>query len=258
MRADNPRHLVVAAQQRAEQTRTRALRAIRRLDGTGTAVTFEAVAREAGVSRSWLHSQADLRAEIQALRTRTQSPSSPPPTPQRQAATEASLLRRLEAATERLRQLEEYNGQLREALPKPSAPPEQHESQAKTHAATRPDDKQRNSSAHAVNGHAVAASTTVPTTQTCRSASPPGRGLKITDGRCARAESFRSAWTCSMIACPRWDLAAATMSSTARTGCPAAQRAFLSAFKSGIRRTTSRPGTWSAFFLGGKRGARES
>jgi small-conductance mechanosensitive channel len=115
MRADNSRHLVVAAQQRAEQTRSRALRALRRLDGTGTAITFEAVAREAGVSRSWLYSQTDLRAEIQALRTRTQSPS-PPPTPQRQAATDASLLRRLEAATERLRQVEEDNRQLREAL----------------------------------------------------------------------------------------------------------------------------------------------
>lgn len=115
MRADNSQHLVVAAQQRAEQTRTRALRALRRLDDTGTAVTFEAVAREAGVSRSWLYSQADLRAEIQALRTRTQSPS-PPSTPQRQAATDASLLRRLEAATERLRQLEEDNRQLREGL----------------------------------------------------------------------------------------------------------------------------------------------
>jgi hypothetical protein len=115
MRADNSRHLVVVAQQRAEQTRTRALRALRRLDGTGTAVTFEAVAREAGVSRSWLYNQADLRAQIQALRTRTRSPS-PPPTPQRQAASDASLLRRLEATTERLRQLEEDNRQLREAL----------------------------------------------------------------------------------------------------------------------------------------------
>lgn len=116
MRADNSRHLIDAAQQRAEQTRTRAMRALRRLDDTGTAVTFEAVAREAGVSRSWLYSQTDLRAQIQALRTRTQSPSSPSSTPQRQAATDASLLRRLEAATERLRQLEDDNRQLREAL----------------------------------------------------------------------------------------------------------------------------------------------
>ncbi len=37
-----------------------------------------------------------------------------------------------------------------------------------------------------------------------------------------------------------------------RVSCPAAL--FVSALKSGIRRTTSRPGTWSAFFLRGERG----
>ena len=116
MRADNSRHLIAAAQQRAEQTRTRALRALRRLDDTGIAITFEAVAREAGVSRSWLYSQADLRAEIQALRDRTQPAPPAPMTPKRQRATETSLLRRLEAAAERMRQLEEDNRQLREAL----------------------------------------------------------------------------------------------------------------------------------------------
>lgn len=116
MRADNSRHLILAAQQRAEETRTRALRALRRLDDTGVVVTFEAVAREAGVSRSWLYSQPDLRAEIQALRARTTQAPSTPLTPKRQAATDASLLRRLETATERIRQLEEDNRQLREAL----------------------------------------------------------------------------------------------------------------------------------------------
>lgn len=115
MRADNSGHLLAAARQRAEQTRTRALRALRRLDETGAPVTFEAVAREAGVSRSWLYGQADLRAEIQTLRTRHQ----PPPaslTPQRQRATDASLLRRLEAATERIRHLEAENRRLNQAL----------------------------------------------------------------------------------------------------------------------------------------------
>lgn len=116
MRADNSRHLILAAQQRTEQTRTRAMRALRRLDDTGAAVTFEAVAREAGVSRSWLYTQADLRAEIHALRARTRPVPSAPLTPKRQAATDASLLRRLEVATERIRQLEEDNRQLSEAL----------------------------------------------------------------------------------------------------------------------------------------------
>src|SRR5664280_720713 len=72
MRADNSRHLTTAARQRAEQTRARAVRALRRLDETGKSITFEAVAAEAGVSRSWLYSQQDIRAEIQALRTRPQ------------------------------------------------------------------------------------------------------------------------------------------------------------------------------------------
>src|SRR5664280_2716597 len=55
MRADNSRHLTTAARQRAEQTRARAVRALRRLDETGKSITFEAVAAEAGVSRSWLY-----------------------------------------------------------------------------------------------------------------------------------------------------------------------------------------------------------
>ena len=102
--------------ERAEQTRTLALRALRRLDDTGKQVTFESVANEAGVSRSWLYSQHDIRAEIQALRTRRQPSSPAPTTPQRQRATDASLLRRLEAASARTRQLEEDNRQLRNAL----------------------------------------------------------------------------------------------------------------------------------------------
>jgi hypothetical protein len=116
MRADNSRHLIAAAQVRAEQTRSRALRALRQLDQTGTAITFEAVAREAGVSRSWLYGQVDLRDHIQALRARRQPTPPTPQPPQRQAASEASLLRRLHAATERMRELEADNYQLRQAL----------------------------------------------------------------------------------------------------------------------------------------------
>src|SRR5664280_1747410 len=81
MRADNSRHLTTAARQRAEQTRARAVRALRRLDETGKSITFEAVAAEAGVSRSWLYSQQDIRAEIQALRTRQQPSPAAPLTP---------------------------------------------------------------------------------------------------------------------------------------------------------------------------------
>jgi hypothetical protein len=64
------------------------------MDTSGVPFTIDAIAREAGVSRSWLYAQQDLRADIDRLRTR----------------------RRLEAAAERIRRLEEDNRHPRNAL----------------------------------------------------------------------------------------------------------------------------------------------
>jgi Family of unknown function (DUF6262) len=116
MRADNSHHIIAAARRRAERTRERAIAELRRMDATGQRITFDAVSRAAGVSRSWLYAQQDLRAEIQQLRKR--HPATPPPQvpPQRQRASDPSLLRRLEAATARIRRLETDNQQLRDAL----------------------------------------------------------------------------------------------------------------------------------------------
>jgi len=116
MRADNSQHLIAAARRRSERTRQQALSALRRLDATGAPITFEAVAREAGVSRSWLYTQDDLRAEIGRLRERHRPSSPTPSTPDRQRASTTSLLRRLEVATERAQRLEQENRQLHEAL----------------------------------------------------------------------------------------------------------------------------------------------
>jgi hypothetical protein len=115
MRADNSHHVVAAAQRRAEQTRERAIAALRRMDATGQRINFDTLARQAGVSRAWLYTQDDLRAEIERLRQRPSS-ASPAPPPQRQRASDPSLLRRLEAATDRIRSLEADNQQLRAAL----------------------------------------------------------------------------------------------------------------------------------------------
>jgi hypothetical protein len=115
MRADNTRHIIAAARQRHELTRAKAIQALRTLDGDGSPVTFEAVAQAAAVSRSWLYAQSDIRAEIERLRTgyrRTPAAS----VPARQRASDASLLRRLEAATQRIRRLAEENHMLREQL----------------------------------------------------------------------------------------------------------------------------------------------
>ena len=74
------------------------------------------------------------------------------------------------------------------------------------------------------------------------------------EGRWARAEFLRSAWTASMIAWPRWILSAVTVSASVvvknawkrqvsnRVACPVS----MLWLRSGMRRTTSRPGTCSA------------
>jgi hypothetical protein len=115
MRADNTRHIVAAARQRHEYTRAKAIQALRELEAAGTTVTFDAVATAAAVSRSWLYTQPDLRAEIARLRAACQRvPGTPVPV--RQRASDASLLRRLEAAHARIRSLADENRKLREQL----------------------------------------------------------------------------------------------------------------------------------------------
>jgi hypothetical protein len=114
MRSDNSAHLLAAARERASQTRTRADAAIARITNKGAPVTFDSVARDAGVSRSWLYAQPDLRAEIDRLRQRTPAKTAPAPPPQH--ASDASLLRRLEAAADRIRRLEQDNRDLKAAL----------------------------------------------------------------------------------------------------------------------------------------------
>jgi len=87
IRPDNNARIVLAAKQRSEHTRSKAVQAIRQLERAGAVVTYEAVAASAGVSRSWLYGQADLRVEIERLRerTRTTSPTmSDPSRPPRQ------------------------------------------------------------------------------------------------------------------------------------------------------------------------------
>jgi hypothetical protein len=116
MRSDNSAHLLTAVRKRSSQTRTRAEAAITRITKNGAPVTFDSVAREAGVSRSWLYAQPDLRTEIDRLRQRTPAKTAPAPPPPPQHASDASLLRRLEAATDRIRRLEQENRDLKAAL----------------------------------------------------------------------------------------------------------------------------------------------
>ena len=115
MRADNSIHLATAARQRHEHTRAKAIAAMHELDRAGAVLTFESVARHAGVSRSWIYTQTDIKDEIRRLRDLSQrQPSTPIPSPQR--ASDDSLRQRLEIANRRNRELADENQRLRRQL----------------------------------------------------------------------------------------------------------------------------------------------
>jgi Family of unknown function (DUF6262) len=115
MRADNSIHLATAARQRHEHTRAKAIAAMHELDRTGAMLTFESVARHAGVSRSWIYTQTDLKDEIGRLRAQRR-PEPSTPLPARQRASDDSLRRRLEIANRRNRELADENQRLRRQL----------------------------------------------------------------------------------------------------------------------------------------------
>ena len=112
-----PDPLSEAAARRHELTRSRAVQALRELDRAGTPVTFAGVAQAAGVSRSWLYTQADISSQIRRLRQKANAAGSAGGAiPAGQRSTDASLRARLTAALDRNRQLADENAQLRRQL----------------------------------------------------------------------------------------------------------------------------------------------
>ena len=126
MRADNTAHLIAAASRRHELARSKAIRAVRELDAAGTTVTFESVAGAAGESLSWLYTQPDIRDEMSCGCATSAAGQPGRRMPAHHRSSDASLPRRLEAATARNRELAQDNQRLRHQLAKPSdssAPP---------------------------------------------------------------------------------------------------------------------------------------
>src|SRR3954451_11851977 len=103
-----------AAAARHQRTVERAERALRELDAEGAAVSFQAVARHAGVSRQWLYTQPALRAAIEQLRDRSPTQADSIPAPQR--ATDASLRQRMATLRAENQRLREENHSLRAEL----------------------------------------------------------------------------------------------------------------------------------------------
>ena len=115
MPPEAPAPLAAAAARRHQLTRARAIQALRELDRAGSPVTFASVAGTAGISRSWLYTQPDIRDQIRQLRgTRSPSPASTVPASQR--ATDTSLRARLATSLQRNQQLAEENARLRRQL----------------------------------------------------------------------------------------------------------------------------------------------
>jgi len=115
MRPDPVTPLAIAAAQRHELTRAKAIQALRELDRAGVPVTFATVATAGGISRSWLYTQPDIRDQIQRLRNSTsRAPRAPVPVGQR--STDASLRARLTAALQRNQALADENARLRRQL----------------------------------------------------------------------------------------------------------------------------------------------
>lgn len=113
MPADNRHHLAASAARRSDETRQKTIEGLRRLDTTGTPITFTTVAAEAGVSRSWLYRDPHIRTEIERLRVATRDAA---PTPAAQRASDASLRERIETLLDDNRTLRRENRHLQEQI----------------------------------------------------------------------------------------------------------------------------------------------
>jgi hypothetical protein len=114
MHAENPRHLAEHAQRRHHETLHRAHQTLTELTDAGQPVTVALFAKRAGVSRSWIYTQPELRAKL--CRLRQQHASAEFIRTAATRATDDSLRQRLALAHERISQLRTENQQLRDAL----------------------------------------------------------------------------------------------------------------------------------------------
>jgi hypothetical protein len=115
MPADRTHRLAESARARHEQTLQRAHDALATMIRDGDALTVARLASRAGVSRSWIYTQPDLRDRIEQLQQNTRQDNSPGRLANNRAS-EESLRRRLALAHQRITQLRAENQQLRQSL----------------------------------------------------------------------------------------------------------------------------------------------
>lgn len=133
MATDNSSHLIAAAQRRHADAHQRAQETIRTAHATGQRVSVSALAAQAGVSRAFLYAHPDLAAAARHIAS-----SAPPASglTRLERSSEASLRTKLEALTQRNKELRHENtdlrrrleiahGQLRTTTHESSPPPEE-------------------------------------------------------------------------------------------------------------------------------------
>ena len=111
----SPQPLGQAARKRSSDALARGRAALGELVRRGEKVSFQAVARQAGVSRQWLNTQPELRAEIERARATRVVPAGDR-VPAAERSSVASLRQRIEGLLGENRRLRADNAQLREEL----------------------------------------------------------------------------------------------------------------------------------------------
>ena len=111
-RADNSAFLAQANARRHQAALAAARHAIEELQREGTAINYTVVARTAGVSRTWLYRQDQIRDLISQLRQQ-HAPAAPLPA---QRASTDSLRQRLDTARAEITRLRTQNRSLREQI----------------------------------------------------------------------------------------------------------------------------------------------
>jgi hypothetical protein len=111
---DRVERLREAAQARHEATLRRARNALASMTRRGEPVTFRRVAETAGVSRSWLYRQQELREEINRLRHRSQG--RPGLLPSAERVSVDSLRQQMRTYRDEITRLQTENQELRNEL----------------------------------------------------------------------------------------------------------------------------------------------
>ena len=106
--------LALASAAKRRDARARAARALHDMQRAGEPISFLAVARRAGVSRTYLYDEPELRTQI--TRLRSDRPSRPGGVPSPERASERSLMARNRALLDENQRLREEIGALKAEL----------------------------------------------------------------------------------------------------------------------------------------------